>query len=424
MKKFIAALFCLTITLSGCTAAQSVETSSQPLFINGKEEKLVAYMINDSNYFKIRDVAYHLDFNIDYDGDSDSIVINPNETYRGKEPENERGTSPQTVEKSSQKVYINDKRVSDIEIYNINGSNYFKIRDVARSLDFGCRYNKAKNRIELSNEFFYNSADVFGRAKDSDILKVTYIDVGQGDSALIEFPDNAGEMLIDAGTPDCYEHLLSYLDEELPDGKLEYVVATHPHSDHIGSMRTVIENYEIDNFYNSKNTHTTKTYKNMTALAKNKGIVTEFKIGQTINVSKDVSFTFLAPVRDYDDLNDSSTVIRIDYKNNSFLFTGDIETSAEADMINDGVDLSSDVVKVAHHGSRTSSSNKFIKKTGAKYAVASLALENEYNHPSHDVINRYQQRDAIFLATSKLSDIIVTSDGHNIKAYPEDDYDF
>lgn len=422
MNKLISVILCLF--MSGCSDISGHISNTDSTLINGKEENLSIYTINDSSCSNIYDLAYYMDFHIEYDGENDSILIDTDKKYDGKKPEIEDLSEISSATKSSQKVYVNGIKENGIDIYTANGINYYEISDIARTLDFGYRYNYAKDRIELSNAFDYNSAGIFGRQKDDDILKITYIDVGQGDSALIEFPDNAGEMLIDAGTSDCAEHLVSYLNEELPDNKLEYVVATHPHADHIGSMKTVVENYKIDNFYNSKNSHTTKTYKNMIAAAEQKGILRNFEIGETVNVTDSVSFTFLAPVKGYDDLNDSSTVIRIDYEDTSFLFTGDCQSQAESDMIDAGVNLSADVVKVAHHGSKTSSSNNFIKNTGAKYAVASLALENEYNHPSHDVINRWQQRGTTFLATSVLSDIIITSDGEEIRAYPDEDYEF
>lgn len=426
MKKFLSAVSILSISfaLCSCANAQNVTKSPQPLIVDGKSVTSDAYNIDGNNYFKIRDIAYYMDFDVSYDDTTNSVVIYPDREYSLDAPKTE-STSDISVSSSSQGIYIYNSKINGVKAYNINGANYFKIRDLAREIDFGCIYNNRKNQIELNSEFCYNSADVFGRAKDTDRLKLTFIDVGQGDGILVEFPDNMGEMLIDAGTPDCKDHLLGYLDDEIPDRKLEYIVATHAHADHIGSMRAVLESFDVDKFYAPKLPHTSKTYQNMMATQNAQNAKTYFSIGEVVKISDDVSFKFIAPIRDNytkDELNNSSTVIMLKYKDKSFLFMGDAERDSEFDLIDSGENLKCDLVKMGHHGSYTSSYRVFCQRVLPQYAVCMLAIDNSYGHPSDIAINNWHGVGARVLATSTLGDIVVTSNGNDIKAYPDEDY--
>ncbi len=426
MKKLLYSLPAVLVLLSffSFAEAQNAVRSPQQLVINGKSVSPDTYNIDGSNYFKIRDIAYYLDFGISYDDRTSSVMIYPDQSYSGQAPES-ADTPDISVSPTTQAVYIDGTITTGVDAYNINGSNYFKIRDLAKEIDFGCIYNSRKDRIELSSGFGYNSADIFGRVKDKDKLKLTFIDVGQGDSILIEFPNDNGEMLIDAGTSGCGKKLTEYLSGELPDGKLEYVVATHAHADHIGSMQTVMANFGVDTFYAPKLSYTSKTYLSMMSEPAAINAKTDFKIGQTVDVSPDVSFKFLAPVKDSykkDALNNSSTVIMLRYRDKAFLFMGDAERDSEYDLIGSGADLKCDLVKIGHHGSYTASYNVFCKRVLPQYAVCMLAADNTYGHPADIVINNWHSAGARVLATSTLGDIVVTSDGKTLSAYPDEDY--
>lgn len=242
----------------------------------------------------------------------------------------------------------------------------------------------------------------------NNILKVSYIDVKQGDATFIEFP-NGKVMLIDAGKKDQGINVINYI-KNLGYNKIDYVVGTHPDSDHIGGLQQVIENFEIGSIYMPKKSSNTKTYLNLLKSIKNKNL-------NIITAKKDVVILenpltkIIAPVKDYKDSNDSSAVIKIIYHDRSFLFMGDASVKSESDID----DVSADVVKIGHHGSKTSSSINFIKRTRAKYAIVSVGKNNMYHHPNEQVLNNWTKYGAEILRTDEKGNIIIVTDGYNIE---------
>lgn len=211
-----------------------------------------------------------------------------------------------------------------------------------------------------------------------------FIDVGQGDCALIICDGES--LLIDAGTPDSYEDIRRYL---LSQGvtKLDYIVATHGHSDHIGSMTKVIEDFSPSQAFISHHVHDTSTYMRMLETLDKKGIPTEApERDRSFNVGGAVC-TFIW-TKEYEDANNSSLVLMVDFDGQRLLFTGDMEAEAERELLTKGLDLSAYVLKVAHHGSSTSSTEEFIKAVDPVYAVISVGKGNDYGHPHHEVLER------------------------------------
>jgi competence protein ComEC len=207
-------------------------------------------------------------------------------------------------------------------------------------------------------------------------LKIHYIDVGQGDSILIQ--QGSQNMLIDTGTNASTNSLMSYLQSQNIK-KIDVLVLTHPHEDHIGGADAVIKGFDIGTLYMNKVTTTTKTYEDAIKAISSKGLKPiEPTSGTTFNLGN-ATCTVLSPINSsYKDLNTYSVVIKMTFGNNKFLFTGDTQTSNEQDMINKGYDLSADVLKIAHHGSDTSTSQTFLDKVNPKYAVISVGKENDY----------------------------------------------
>ena len=249
-------------------------------------------------------------------------------------------------------------------------------------------------------------------------LKVHYIDVGQADAILIE--QEGKYMLIDGGNNDDKEKLLSYLKSNGVK-KLEYVIGTHPHEDHIGSLDAVIEKFEIGKVLMPKVTHTTKTFKDVVSETKKKGLkFTTPKIGDVFELGEG-KFTVLAPnSSEYKDLNDYSIVIRFEYGNRSFMFTGDAEEHSEKEIINNGLEIRSDVLKAGHHGSSSSSSVEFLNRVKPKYAVISCGKDNDYGHPHTEVIERFNRLGIKMLRTDKLGTIVCLSDGESIEFVSRD----
>lgn len=244
-------------------------------------------------------------------------------------------------------------------------------------------------------------------------LKVHFIDVGQGDSILVQFKDK--NLLIDAGPRSSSNDLLKYL-KGINLTKLDYVVATHPHEDHIGGMPEIIKNFEIGEFYAPKKQASTKIFQTMVEdLKKKNHKINVAKAGVSLDMDSDISVEMIAPnSSDYENVNNYSAVIKVTYKDTSFLFTGDAEKLSEKEILQKKYDIKADVLKLGHHGSSTSSSKEFLDKVNPKIAVASLGKNNDYGHPHKEIIKAMKDRKISFYRTDELGTIVLKSDGKNI----------
>lgn len=242
-------------------------------------------------------------------------------------------------------------------------------------------------------------------------LNVHFLDVGQGDSIFIELPDEK-TMLIDAGENYHGEGIINYIGD-CGYSKIDYLVATHPHADHIGSMGYIVRNMDIGSVYMPKAAANTKTYENLLESISKKGLkVTSAKTGLTIAEGSDYTINVVAPVTiDEDNLNNSSAVIKLSYKDNSFLFTGDAEKK-ELETITD--DISADVLKVGHHGSNTSTTEEFLKAVNPTYAVISVGKGNDYGHPHKETLKLLEKFNCEVYRTDKDKTVVFSSDGKTL----------
>lgn len=253
-------------------------------------------------------------------------------------------------------------------------------------------------------------------------LKVHFLDVGQADCILIQSPSGYNA-LIDAGNNADADFITSYLDN-LNIKRLDAVIGTHPHEDHIGSLDTVIRRYDIGQVYMPKVTTTTKTFEDVLLAIQEKSLtINTAKAGVSINLDPKVHAQFMAPNSNYyDDLNDYSAVLKLKYGTISFLFTGDAEIISENEMLAAGHNLSADVLKVGHHGSDSSTTEAFLKKVSPKYAVISVGAGNSYGHPAPIILDRLKTYNVEIFRTDQHGTIIATSDGEtitfNIKSSP------
>lgn len=243
-------------------------------------------------------------------------------------------------------------------------------------------------------------------------LKVHYIDVGQGDSILIE--QNNNYMLIDGGPNSDENTVVNYL-KSVGVKKLEHVIGTHPHEDHIGGLDKVINNFEIGKIIMPKATTTTKTFEDVVTAIKNKGLkITTPKVGDSYNLGN-ARWEVVAPVSDkYDNLNNYSVVIRLQFGNTTFIFTGDAESLSEGEILQKQLDISADVLKIGHHGSKTSTTQNFLNKVNPKYAVISMAEGNDYGHPHKEVMDKLKAKNIEVYRTDESGTIIATSVEDNI----------
>ena len=244
-------------------------------------------------------------------------------------------------------------------------------------------------------------------SNNTDVVKVEYIDVGQADAILIE--NDKKYMLIDAGNNEDGDLLVNYFkDKNITD--FEYVVAAHPHEDHIGGMDNIIKNFNIKNYYMPDCYTTTKTFEELLDALEEKNLSFETPDIDSEFLLGDALFKVLYTGTDKRDLNNTSIVLRMTYKDVSFMFTGDATNTTEKKII--AKDLQSDVLKVGHHGSQYSTSDEFLDKVNPKYAIISVGTGNVYDHPKDITLNKLKGIEVH--RTDKEGTIRVISDGKNI----------
>ena len=272
--------------------------------------------------------------------------------------------------------------------------------------------DKIKNLFNQNNN--QNQNDYINT--NNDLLKVHYLDVGQGDSIFIELPNNE-TMLIDAAESYQSENIINYL-KNLNYQKIDYVIGTHPHTDHIGGLKNIINTFEIGKIYMPKVVSTTKTYESLLMAIKDKNLkINTAKAGTSIIDTDALKINILAPNNStYTELNNYSVVTKITYGTTKFLFMGDAEKLSENEIKEN---VTADVIKIGHHGSNTSSSIDFIKKVNAKYGIISVGLNNKYNLPKEETITNWENSGTKIYLTSTNGTIRASSDGTNIKIESE-----
>lgn len=239
-----------------------------------------------------------------------------------------------------------------------------------------------------------------------ELLNVYFVDVGQADSILLE--NDHHYMLIDAGNNEDGAKLVTYF-KSLGITKFDYVIGTHAHEDHIGGMDDIIKNFDIDTFYMPDVITTTKTFEDVLDALEQKQIAFETpKVDQTFNFNN-TSVTTISVTDNEKDLNNTSIVLKVKYKNTSFLFTGDMESKIESQILTKNI--KSDVLKVGHHGSRYSTSKAFLEKVNPTYAVISVGKNNTYNHPNEETLERLQAKNIKVYRTDQNGTIIASSNG-------------
>lgn len=246
----------------------------------------------------------------------------------------------------------------------------------------------------------------------ADNLTIHFLDVGQADSAIIICDGNT--LMIDGGNSADSSLIFSYLRNTLKIDHIEYMIATHPHEDHIGGLAGALNACTVGTLYSPVTEYDSRPFQSLKKYADKQGVPISIpSVGDSFSLGG-ATVQFVSPAKDYSDINDLSLVARITYGNTSFLFTGDAQTDAEHDMVDALFDLESTLLKVGHHGSDTSSTYVFLRDIMPKYAVISVGSENTYGHPTEAVLSRLSDAGATIFRTDLHGTIICSSDGNTL----------
>ena len=245
----------------------------------------------------------------------------------------------------------------------------------------------------------------------ADSLSVHYIDVGQADCALLEC---GGEyMIIDGGNVDDSDLVVTYLQDQGVE-QLHTVICTHAHEDHVGGLAAVLAVYPTGQILSPTRTYSSACFDDFLYYADQQDIaITIPDPGDSFSLGN-AEVTVLGPVKSYADPNNTSIVVKVEFGDTSFLFTGDMEKDAETDMLDHGMDVSADVLKVGHHGSSTSTSYRFLYEVDPEYAVISVGKDNTYGHPHRETVAILGDAGVPMLRTDELGAILAVSNGSEI----------
>jgi len=246
---------------------------------------------------------------------------------------------------------------------------------------------------------------------NSSTLTVHYIDVGQADCALVE---SGGKfLLIDGGNVDDSSLVVSYL-QKAGVQELSAVICSHAHEDHVGGLAGVLAVFPTAAVYAPTRTYSSRCFEDFLYYADQQRLsVTIPSAGDSFTLG-DAQIHVLGPVKSYPDPNDTSIVLRIDFGQTRFLFTGDMETVAENDMLDAGADVKTDVLKVGHHGSNTSTGYRFLYEAAPEYGVISVGTDNSYGHPHDEPMSRLRDAGVTLYRTDEMGTVVAVSDGKDI----------
>ena len=310
-----------------------------------------------------------------------------------------------TIDIENSEIIKNGEKIPfNLEAVAMNGTVMVSLKTVADSLDCSVIW-RGEDRI----------ASI---ASKKELMKIHFIDCGHADSIFVQFP-NGKCMLVDAAVKDFGESLENFIREKGYD-HIDYVVATHPHSDHIGGMSRIIKNFTIGSFYTPNVIRNTPNFRNMLNALEEKNYKINFiSQGDKIDIPS-YSVRVLSPEkRQYLRMNNYSAVLKIAYNKVSAVLCADAETDSEREILQNESDLKTDVIKVGHHGSFTSTSTGFLKALQPRDAIISVGKDNEYGYPNKNIINRLKKKGIKIHRTDEDGNITMVTDGYIHIIVPE-----
>lgn len=276
---------------------------------------------------------------------------------------------------------------------------------------------KKSNQIQINTDEFESVMNAYSdsikNTDDTEQLTVVFIDVGQGDATLLT--DGTNDILIDTGDYTAWNTVDIALNT-YTDGSIEYLILTHPDSDHIGNADSVLMNYDVENVIMSDCTNDTETYARLMNVLNDVETSVLYPDSGDFYQLGDIQIDILAPINYYENTNANSICAKISYKNNSFLFTGDACEDEITDIVSAGYDITADVYKCAHHGSANDNSNswQFMDMVNPQYAVISCKYQNSYGHPHRETVQYLKENAVLIYRTDLQGTFICVSDGNNL----------
>lgn len=249
-------------------------------------------------------------------------------------------------------------------------------------------------------------------SQNAHIMKVHFLDVGQGLSILVQLGDDV--LIYDGGERDTSSFVVAYLKEQGVT-EIDYLISSHYDSDHVSGLIGCLYAFDVKNVIGSNYVHDSKLYTSFMNAIEEKGVEIEYPPVGTQYQMGDAVVTILSPSEIVGDSNSNSLAIKLSYGESDFIFTGDADYKSERDMIASGIDLDCEVLSVAHHGSASGTSEKFLQATTPEYAVISCGKDNGYGHPHKEVLQVLADFEVEVLRNDELGTILVETDGEKLE---------
>jgi competence protein ComEC len=354
--------------------------------------------INQRVLVPIRYVAEQIGCSVEWDEKTQTVYINTPGV-----PVKKTASSTENIN-----VYVNNEQIvfTDQQPVSMGGRTLLPVRFVAERLGYNVSWDEDTQTVSMTS--------IVKTGLQSGLMTVHFIDVGQGSAIFIDYGEF--EMLIDSGNFMFGRTVIDYM-REFVDGAIEIVVVTHPHDDHIADMPYIFNAFDVDIVIYNGETPDTSEFREfdlaVNVVGRENLIVAR---DMTIQIGRNAELHIFAPMKVYDRRNDNSVVVKLQYGRTSVLFTGDIEAEAERDLLNRLSKVN--VLKVAHHGSKSSSTTEFLNAIRPEYAIISSGRHSIFGHPHRETMERLLAARATVYGTYKEGTIIMTIDnnGYRINA--------